>query len=412
MTYRLRSQCRGCGRSAETLDRFLELGDQPLANAFPRDPSAFAAEARFPLDVCFCDTCKLVQTLDVVDPEVLFRDYIYVTGTSETIAAHNDAYARAVVTTLGLGPKDLVVEVASNDGSLLSRFAAHGVRTLGIEPARNIAEIARRAGVETIAEFFDGERGRAVRRDRGPAAVVIGNNVLAHVDDPVDFLSGAAALAGDEGWAIFEFPSLEELLDRLEYDTIYHEHLSYFSITAVANLFARAGLALRRVERVPVHGGSLRVWARKGAAPSAEVEAEMDREARAGLTDRARFRSFGALVEANRRDLLALLHGLKADGRSLAAYGAPAKGNTLLNYCGITADLIPYTVDRSPMKVGRFTPGAHIPVLAAGELLARRPDYTLILAWNFAAEIRRQQADYVRAGGRFILPLPEPRIVS
>jgi hypothetical protein len=231
------------------------------------------------------------------------------------------------------------------------------------------------------------------------------------VDDPVGFLAGAAALIAGDGRVIVEFPYLEELLDRLEYDTVYHEHLCYFSLTAVAGIFARAGLSVVRVDRVPVHGGSLRVWGAKQEAHSGEVEAELDRERRAGLADFARFRRFSEMVQANRSELLALLNRLKSEGRTLAAYGAPAKGNTLLNFCGIGTDLIPYTVDRSPLKVGRLTPGMHLPVLEAGELAKRRPDYTLILAWNFAEEIMRQQEEYRRKGGRFIIPIPEPRIV-
>jgi hypothetical protein len=408
MVHHRRTLCRGCESGA--LHRFLELGDQPLANAFLKDPSQIAGEKKYPLDVWFCATCSLVQLVDVIDPAVLFRDYIYVTGTSETIAHHNEAYARAVVEALSLGKDDLVVEVASNDGSLLKRFQSHGVRTLGIEPATNIAKIAEAAGVETINEFFDRACGERTRKKRGPAKAVIGNNVLAHVDDPVGFLAGAAALI-DDGRVIVEFPYLEELLDRLEYDTVYHEHLCYFSLTAVANIFSRAGLSVVRVDRVPVHGGSLRVWGAKQKEHAGAIEAELDREKRAGLTDLLRFRRFSEMVETNRSELLSLLQRLKAEGKTLAAYGAPAKGNTLLNYCGIGTDLIPYTVDRSPLKVGRLTPGMHLPVLDAGELLKRRPDFTLILAWNFAEEIVRQQEAYRAAGGRFIVPIPEPRIL-
>lgn len=413
MVHHKRNTCRGC--DGTDLRRFLDLGDQPLANAFLKDPSDIQSEAKFPLEVYFCEDCKLVQLLDVIDPEVLFRDYIYVTGTSETIAAHNDAYAKTVVESLGLGAEDLVVEVASNDGSLLKRFQALAVRTLGIEPATNIAAMAERAGVQTINDFFSRACGERVRSERGEAAAVIGNNVLAHVDDTTDFLQGAAALIGDRGRVIVEFPYLEELLDRFEYDTVYHEHLCYFSLTAVANLFRRAGLSVLRADRVPVHGGSLRVWGGSVSAfpeHGAEVAAELEREVTAGMTDYARFERFGALVEKNRTDLLALLRRLKEEGKTLAGYGAPAKGNTLLNYCGIDTKLIPYTVDRSPLKVGHLTPGMHIPVLAAEELADRRPDYTLILAWNFADEIIRQQDAYRRAGGKFIIPIPEPRIVE
>jgi hypothetical protein len=410
--HHLRTTCRAC--DGTRLRRFLELGPLALANAFPRSPEEFATEARFPLDVHLCEACGLVQLLDVIDAEVLFRDYIYVTGTSETIARHNVAYARAVVEGQRLGPSDLVVEAASNDGSLLGCFRAHGVRTLGIEPARNIAELARSRGIETIAEFFGRRTAADVRASHGPAAAVIGNNVLAHVDDPQDFLGGAAALLAPGGRVIVEVPYLAEFVDRLEYDTVYHEHLCYFSVSALMRLCESVGLVVVRVDRVPVHGGSIRMQAGPAAehgshAPAVVAMAQAEREA--GLVTLPRYERFAADVAAHRRTLLALLGSLRDRGHSLAAYGAPAKGNTLLGYCGIGPEMIPWTVDRSPHKVGRYTPGTHIPVLPVETLLERQPDYTLVLAWNFAEEILAQQSAYRARGGRFILPLPEPVIV-
>ncbi|MGH7504049.1 MAG: class I SAM-dependent methyltransferase, partial [Longimicrobiales bacterium] len=247
----VRATCRACGGS--DLQRFLDLGAQPLANSLPRDPSEFEGERRYPLDVYFCPACTLVQLVDVIDPEVLFRDYIYVTGTSTTIAAHNVAYARTVVELLGAGANDLIVEVASNDGSLLKRFRDHGVRTLGVEPARNIAALARAEGIETAVEFFGIETAHSLRGRYGEAKAVIGNNVLAHVDDTIGFLSGFRALLADDGLAIVEVPYLGELVDRIEYDTIYHEHLCYFSMTALARLCDETGLRIVRIDRVPVH---------------------------------------------------------------------------------------------------------------------------------------------------------------
>jgi hypothetical protein len=411
--YTHRTTCRGCG--GERLHPFLALGPTPLANSLLRDPSEFATEASYPLDVHFCETCSLVQLLDVVDPEVLFRDYIYVTGTSDTIARHNVEYARTVVDLTGATHADLVVEVASNDGSLLSRFAQLGVRALGVEPATNIARLARERGLETVNEFFDRRTAAALRERYGSARAVIGNNVLAHVDDPRDFLAGFRTLLDDRGLAIVEVPYLGELVDRLEYDTVYHEHLCYFSVAALARLYERAGLGIVRIDRVPVHGGSLRVYAAsdervRNHAP--EVVAMIAAERAAGLHDLARYRRLAGEVEENRRALRALLAGLRAQGRTIAGYGAPAKGNTLLNYCGITVDELPYTVDRSPLKVGRYTPGTHIPVLTVETLLERQPDYLLILAWNFADEIIAQQDEYRRRGGQFIVPIPTPRVVS
>jgi hypothetical protein len=288
------------------------------------------------------------------------------------------------------------------------------VRTLGVEPARNIAEMARAAGVETVCRFFDSAAARDVRARHGTAKVVIGNNVLAHVDDPRDFLAGCRDLLTPDGLVVIEVPYLRELLERLEYDTVYHEHLCYFSVTTLMRLCDEVGLSLVRVDRVPVHGGSLRMHAglpaaRGGHAP--EVVALADGEKRLGMSDLARYRRFADDVAANRRALLELLERLRREGRTLAGYGAPAKGNTLLNYCGIGTRLLEYTVDKSPLKVGRYTPGMHLPVLPASALLERRPDCTLILAWNFADEILRQQQAYRDAGGRFIIPLPVPKVV-
>lgn len=410
--HHVRDQCRACG--ARALEKFLALGEVALANAFLASPAEIAAERRFPLEVYLCRECGLVQLADVIDPEVLFKNYLYVTGTSDTIAAHNKAYAAAVVELARLGPRDLVVEAASNDGSLLSCFQAHGVRVLGIEPATNIAARATAAGIPTLNRFFDAESAAALVAEHGPARVVIGNNVLAHVDDPVGFLAAARAAVDERGFVITEVPELAEFVARLEYDTVYHEHLSYFSVTALMRVYEEAGLRLARVESVPVHGGSVRAIGRPAEVQGEHadaVRALAQAERAAGLTSLARLVQFARAVEAQREALLALLRGLVESGQSLAGYGAPAKGNTLLEYCGIGPELLPYTVDKSPLKVGKLTPGSHIPVLPVETLLERQPDCVLILAWNFAEEIVRQQAEYARRGGKFIVPIPEPRIL-
>lgn len=405
--------CRAC--LAETLEEVLDLGAQPLANALPTDPSDFAAEQRFPLVLFLCRTCGLVQLADVIRPDVLFAHYLYVTGTSDTIAEHNLRYAAVVTSELALGPTDLVVEVASNDGSLISCFVPHGVRVLGVEPAQNIAQLAEARGVPTEVVFFSGAEGARLASVHGKASAIIGNNVLAHVGDPVDFLAGAAAWLADDGRAIVEVPYLAEMLDRNEYDTIYHEHLCYFSVTALLTIAERAGLRVVRVDRVPVHGGSIRTWfARAQSVPhhAAEVLALAEAERQAGLHDLSRLRAFAAAAAENRSQLRALLGRLRAEGASIAAYGAPAKGNTLLNYCGIGTELVEYTVDRNPLKQDRYLPGQHQPVLHPDVLLERQPDYLLILAWNFADEIVRQQQEYAARGGRFIVPIPMPRILD
>jgi hypothetical protein len=407
--HRRRTRCRACDGTA--LRGFLSLGPQPLANAFLSGEGDFGDERFFPLDVYCCDGCGLVQLLDVVDPEALFGHYLYASGVSETMVAHFRDYARSVTGRLSLSSADLVVEIASNDGSLLAQFAALGVRTLGVEPARNIAAMARARGIETVSRFFDQQVGRELAAAYGPARAVVANNVLAHVDDPRGFLAGCAELISDNGQVVVEVPYALDMLNRCEYDTIYHEHLCYFAVGPLARIGESAGLAVARVERMPVHGGTIRVWFRKGAEHGPEVRSMMQEERDVGLAAFATWANFGRAAAANREALRSLLQGLRAEGRSIAGYGAPAKGNTLLNYCGIGTGWLPFTVDRSDLKLGRLTPGMHIPVLPVDTVRERRPDYLLLLAWNFADEIMAQQAAYREAGGRFILPLPSPSVV-
>ena len=406
--YHRRETCRACGSTQ--LELVLALGDQPLANALLKGPADFDAEPFFPLDLVFCRGCSLVQILDVVDPEVLFGHYLYLTGTSETIAAHNERYADAVISRLSLGPKDMVAEVASNDGSLLACFKSRGVRVLGIEPARNIAEMARNRGIDTVGQFFDARAGAQIATTHGRARAIVGNNVFAHVDDPVGFLKGCADLLTDDGLVFIECPYALDMLQGGEYDTIYHEHLSYFSITSLARVAEGAGLSVASVERVPVHGGSIRIAFQKGGGHAAQPMNMMRMERAEGLTSLDKWQAFGLNAERNRSDLLRLLNDFRGQGRSVAAYGAPAKGNTLLNYCGIGVDMLPWTVDRNPLKVGLYTPGMHIPVLPVEAVREVRPDYLLVLPWNFAEEIMRQQRAFDESGGRFILPIPSPRI--
>lgn len=372
------------------------------------------AEQSFPLDTHFCESCSLVQIPDVVDPEVLFRHYLYVTGTSETIAQHNRAYAKSVTELQRLTADDLVIEVASNDGSLLRCFQELGVKTLGIDPATNVAAMARANGVETINEFFSLETAKKVRAEYGPAKAVIGNNVLAHVDDTQDFLRGCKTVIGENGLVIIEMPYLGDLLNRTEYDTIYHEHLCYFSVTSLMRLCESAGLRIVRMDHVPIHGGSLRMHAGHAEVHqthSAQVLDWAEEEKSKGFTSFERYQQLARSVEHSRESLVGLLKKLKAEGKTVAGYGAAAKGNTLLNYCQITTDLLPYVVDKNPLKLGMFTPGMHIPVLPVSTLLEQQPDYLLILAWNFGEEIMRQQSEYKTRGGKFILPVPEVTVV-
>ncbi len=408
-----RTKCRIC--DGQDLEPFLFLGEQALANRFLKSPDEFSGEKKYPLDVYRCQHCSLVQLLDVISPEILFREYIYVTGTSETMARHNRRYAKSVVSGLGLNSDDLVVEVASNDGSLLSCFREQGVRTLGIEPARNIAAVARERGIVTIDEFFSSELAAKVRNDHGVASAVLANNVLAHVDDTRDFLSGCRELI-DDGFIITEFPYLGELLEKQEYDTVYHEHLCYFSVIALMRLYQAVDLAIVKIKRTSVHGGSLRVYAvRNSERWPCHAQSVLDmaeRECELGYHTSRPYEALSMAVKSNRETLLKLLADLKNEGNLIAAYGAPAKGNTLLNYCGINTRHIDYIVDQNPLKVGLYTPGTHIPVLPVSTLKSERPNYILILAWNYAEEIMKGQSEFTSSGGKFILPIPQPMVTE
>jgi len=411
-THKKRTTCRACNNTR--LRTFLDLGSTPLANSFLSSFDDFVDETSYPLEVYFCEDCSLVQLLDVISPEVLFKNYIYVTGTSDTIREHNQKYAQTVVDLLKMDSCDLVVEVASNDGSLLKCFQQHGLKVLGIEPAANIAEMANVSGVESLNEFFSSSVAEHVRKTHGLAKVVIGNNVLAHVDDTRDFLKGCKTLISDDGLVVIEVPYLGELIHRKEFDTIYHEHLCYFSVTALLKLYESVDLSIVRVDRVSVHGGSLRIYAGSRETykdHSKKVLAWKEEEKTLGLTRFSEFVSFAEKVKKSRQDIVGMLEDLNAQGKRVAGYGAPAKGNTLLNYCGIGPELISYTVDKNSLKVGMYTPGMHIPVLPVSTLLERQPDYVFILAWNFAEEIMDQQTEYRSKGGRFIVPIPEPKIV-
>jgi len=407
-----RNCCRIC--DSQNLHLFLSLGAMPLANAFLETPANFRDERSYPLDVYFCANCTLVQLVDVIDPTVLFSQYNYITGTSDTIAAHHVKYARAMVERLELKPSDLVIEIASNDGSLLKNFRPYGVRTLGVEPAQNIAKIANAAGIETANQFFNAALALQLASVYGRAQCIIANNVLAHVDDPKDFLLGCKQLLAPEGIISIEVPYIYNLIEQLEYDTIYHEHLSYFSVQSLMLLCQEVGLGIMGVEYIPIHGGSIRVlmgYRARYPTHSTSVLDLVKSEKALGLDQFWRYSAFGDDVLAHRHNLLSALHELKTSQKSIVGYGAPAKGNTLLNFCKIGTDLLPYTVDKSILKVGRYTPGMHIPVRSISDLIEDQPDYVLVLAWNFVEEIMRQQELYRQRGGKFLVPFPAPHIL-
>jgi hypothetical protein len=393
---------------------FLDLGSTPLANAYVSPERASEPDPAYPLAVSYCPHCHLVQLRDTVPPDRLFTEYLYFSSYSDSFVAHARAMACELCERLGLGPRSRVVEVASNDGYLLQFFQARGIPVLGVEPARNIAAEALRRGVPTWNEFFGMHLADTIRRRFGAVDLLIGNNVLAHVPTITDFLGGVRACLEEGGMAVFEFPYLAELLSRTEFDTIYHEHVFYFSLTALRGLADRAGLSIIDVSRQPVHGGSLRVFLRagRGQPPADSVYTLLAAEERSGLLDATRYREFSAQVRAVKTALLERLDGLKATGARLAAYGAPAKGNTLLNTCGIGTDRLEFTVDRNPHKQGLLLPGSRLPILDPRELSLRRPDVTLILPWNIAPEIVSQQREYLRAGGRFLVPIPAPEEVT
>jgi SAM-dependent methyltransferase len=404
--------CLGCGHLLPA--PFLNLGRTPLANSYVLAGQANLPEEVFPLSVAYCGTCHLVQLTQLVPPEKLFTEYLYFSSYSETFVAHARAMAESLTERFNLGPASRVMEIASNDGYLLQFFKERDIPVLGIEPARNIAAKARERGIPTLECFFGMQAVEEICSKFGRADLIIGNNVLAHVPDIRGFLRAVAVCLRPDGAAVFEFPHVGEMLERTEFDTIYHEHVFYYSLNAIEGLAGRAGLELFDVAMQSVHGGSLRIFLQHpGTRPVADrIAATLHDEKTSGLLSSERYASFGQSVNALKTELVSLLRRLKASGKRLAAYGAPAKGNTLLNYCGIGTDLLEFTVDRSPHKQGLLLPGSRIPIRAPEALLGQRPDYAVILPWNIADEIVGQQQEYLRRGGKFILPIPRCQIID
>ena len=402
--------CRSCGGT--DLPLVLSLGDLPLANALVEPERASEPDDRFPLEVVFCTGCSLLQITETVPPERLFRDYRYFSSFSDTMVAHARAIAGRMTETLGLGEGSLAAEIASNDGYLLQGYVERGVPVLGIEPARNVAKVAEERGVRTLCDFFGRELGERLAAEGERADVLHANNVMAHVPDINGVVAGVAAFLAPRGVFVTESPHVVPMIDHVEFDTIYHEHLFYYSLTAQEAAYRRHGLAVVDVERLPIHGGSLRTFVRHadGARPTDAVKQLLDEEAAWGVSKLDAYRGFADKLERLKADLVARLRELRGQGKRIAAYGAAAKGTTLLNFFGIGADMVDFVVDRSVHKQGRLVPGVRLPILAPEELVARAPDYCLLLTWNFADEILAQQRAYRERGGKFIIPIPEVRI--
>lgn len=404
--------CRHCHAPLSRV--FLDLGHAPPSNAYLGPEGLRAAETTYPLRLFVCESCRLVQTEDFTAPEALFSpDYAYFSSTSKGWLEHAARYAAMITTRLGLGPDSHVIEIASNDGYLLRNFVAAGIPCLGVEPTDSTADAAEAAGVPTLRRFFGRELGAELAQQGRSADLVIGNNVYAHVPDINDFTAGIAAVLKPEGVVTLEFPHLMRLIEQCQFDTVYHEHFSYLALATVQRIFAASGLRVFDVEELPTHGGSLRVYGCHAEAhhpQSPAVATLLEHETRAGLGDDAVYAAFQARANSVKNALLAFLLQVQRDGASIAAYGAAAKGNTILNFAGIRPDLLPYVCDAAPSKQGRYMPGSHIPILPPETLYAAPPNYVLILPWNIADEVMAQLAPLRLSGTRFVTAVPELRV--
>jgi SAM-dependent methyltransferase len=409
----VRHRCRHCGKGLE--HTFIDLGMSPLCESFLTTAQIGEPETYYPLHVRVCDACWLVQVPEFVSPAYIFTEYAYFSSYSTSWVAHAKRYCEMMKARLDLRPESFVVELGSNDGYLLQHFVELGQRVLGIEPAANVAETARARGIPTLTAFFGTETAREVVAEYGHADLIAANNVLAQVPQLNDFVAGMAYLLGPEGMITIEVPHVERLIAENQFDTIYHEHFSYFSLITVERIAAANDLVPIDVEVLPTHGGSLRIYlAHRGSShpTSPRIGSMLGRERCAGLDTLSSYSDFASRVQRTKRDLLAVLIAAKEEGKRICGYGAPGKGNTLLNYCGIGPDFLDFTVDRNPYKHGRYTPGMHIPIKPVEAINAARPDYILILPWNLKQEIVTQTRHVGTWGGKFIIPIPEIAIID
>jgi len=409
-----RSGCLFCKRPLQ--HTFVDLGMSPLCESYVSREQLNQMEPFYPLHVYVCDHCWLVQLQEYVSPAEIFTEYAYFSSYSDSWVQHAKNYTEMIVQRLGLGKQSFVVELASNDGYLLQHFVAKGIPVLGVEPAANVAKAAEAKNVPTLVKFFGEKTAREMVADGKGADLIAGNNVLAQVPDINDFVKGIQILLKPRGVVTIEFPHLMRLIEENQFDTIYHEHFSYFSLIAAEQIFAAHGLTLFDVEELTTHGGSLRIFGRHKEDDSKPVSRRFldlkGKEIAAGYNRLETYSVFTEKVKETKRKLLAFLIEVKRKGKTVAGYGAPGKGNTLLNYCGIRTDFIDYTVDRNTYKQGKFLPGTHIPIFAPDKIRETKPDYVLILPWNFKDEIMQQMADIRKWGGQFVVPIPEVRIFS
>ena len=406
--------CRNCGTSLR--NTFVDLGMSPLTQSFVHGARLDEMERYYPLHVLVCSDCRLVQLRDYVSASDIFSEYAYFSSYSASWVAHAKSYCGMIAKRLGLGGKSLVVEIAANVGYLLQHFLPMNIPVIGIEPAANVAEVAAAKGIPVVVDFFGQRLAREFVAKGQRANLIIGNNVFAHVPDLDDFVRGLKDLLAPGGVVTLEFPHLERLMDENQFDTIYHEHFSYYSLLTVQDVVRRRDLELFDVEELPTHGGSLRVYLRHVGDVMLErtpaVETVLERERAAGFAEAEIYASFGEKVRQTKRNLLATLIALKNDGKRIVGYGAPGKGNTLLNYCAIGTDFLDYTVDRNPYKQGLYTPGMHIPILPVEMIAETKPDYVLILPWNLRDEIVEQMRHIGDWGGKFIVPIPQVEIID
>lgn len=403
----------GCILCGGSVAQFLDLGRTPLANQFLTVDQLGDPEPVFPLRAGFCRDCRHVQLLDLVAPEKMFENYLYISSLSDTLRAHLDDLAEKVVKRHRLSSRDLVVDIGSNDGTLLSGFGRRGVKTLGVDPAVNLAGLARERGVDTITAYFDEETAEHIRKEYGPASAITATNSFPHIPRLDSYMRAVDALLALDGVLVIEAHYLLDLMDQCAFDTVYHEHVSYWSLGPAMKLFERHGFTIVDVERLPVHHGQIRMWVqRKGvSAVRASVQKLLAQEDSRELGEMTTYQRFASKAYAIRRDLTRMLAQFKYEGKTIAAYGAPAKGSTLLSFLDIGAETIDFIADKSPLKQGRYTPGSRIPIVGPERIADERPDYLLLLAWNFADEIMTQLDSYRKSGGKFILPVPQLRIV-